>query len=157
VNPLEPSPTPLDLKWRLFGIHFRVHPSFWGVALIFGLVGAPRDRLLSYVFAWVVCMFLSVLVHELGHVIMGRIFGESGNILLCSFGGYATGSYDHLQRWQRIMVSFAGPAAGFLFLFAIIHVDNRYWNSFAADLFDENRIGKTVREFLHLKVPQVNL
>ncbi len=155
MNFLEPAPTPLDLRWRLLGIHFRVHPSFWVVALLFGLMSAPRDRALVFVLAWVLCMFASVLIHELGHVLMGRAFGEPGHILLYSMGGYAMGMYDRLERWQRILVSFAGPGMGFLFLIAVIHVDNGPWNALMKELFVENRFGRTMLEFLHVPVPLV--
>jgi stage IV sporulation protein FB len=135
VNPFEPAPTPLDLKWRLFGINFRVHPSFWFVGLIFGMMGGgnlPRELIFTYIVVWMIAMFLAVLVHELGHVCMGRIFGEHGNILLYSMGGYATGFYDRLERWQRILVAAAGPIAGFLFLIAVVVFDNFYWNGLFA-------------------------
>lgn len=59
------------------------------------------------------CSFLSILVHELGHVLMGRFFGSYGQIVLYSFGGLALGSSDVPRRSQRILVYLAGPAAGF--------------------------------------------
>jgi Zn-dependent protease len=68
---------------------------------------------------WVACAFVSILVHELGHVIAGRIFGEPSNIVLYSMGGLAIGQFGRLARWQRILVYAAGPAAGLL-LFAFV-------------------------------------
>jgi stage IV sporulation protein FB len=55
------------------------------------------------------CVFVSILIHELGHVFVGRIFGSHGHIVLYSFGGLAIGSNDLPRRWQRIVVSLAGP------------------------------------------------
>src|SRR5262249_58800220 len=63
---------------------------------------------------WVACWFLSFLVHEMGHVLMGRAFGSDGHIVLYSFGGLAIGSNDLYRRWQRILVSAAGPGAELL-------------------------------------------
>jgi Zn-dependent protease len=40
---------------------------------------------------------------------MGRLFGSHGHILLHSMGGLAIGSADVSYRWQRILVSLAGP------------------------------------------------
>jgi len=65
-------------------------------------------------------VFVSILVHEFGHVLMGRGFGSWGYIVLYGFGGLAVGS-NHVRRWwQRVLVSLAGPLAGFLFLAMIL-------------------------------------
>lgn len=111
---LEPNETPYDLRWRMFGIDVRVHPMFWLVGVI---MGCRTDRIeIVDVLIWVACMFVSVLVHELGHIWMGQVFGSHGHIVLYAFGGLAIGSNYLHRRWQRIMVCFAGPAAGFIFL-----------------------------------------
>jgi Zn-dependent protease len=77
--------------------------------------GGPNGFL--YLGIWVACVFVSILVHELGHVGMGLAFGSSNShIVLYSFGGLALGSSNVSERWQRIAVLLAGPGAGFLFL-----------------------------------------
>ena len=121
---MEPSASAFDLKWRLFGIQFRVHPSFWFVNLLLGYFyvrGFVRADapLLALLGVWVLCAFVSILVHELGHVTAGRLFGEPSNIVLYSMGGLAVGGFGRLARWQRILVYSAGPAAGLL-LFAFV-------------------------------------
>jgi membrane-associated protease RseP (regulator of RpoE activity) len=110
----EPERTQFDLSWRMFGIHVRVHPLFWLVACLMG--GNWLEVGAGYLALWVACFFVSILVHELGHVFMGRVFGSNGHIVLYGFGGLAIGSSDQPRRWQRIAVSFAGPLAGFLLL-----------------------------------------
>lgn len=105
---LEPEETRYDLRWRMFGTPVRVHPMFWIMSLILGYDGAIKLGL-SFVLAWVVCVFVSVLLHEFGHVWMGKLFGSPGYIVLYSFGGLAVGSKQLYSRWQRILVSFAGP------------------------------------------------
>jgi membrane-associated protease RseP (regulator of RpoE activity) len=98
----------------MFGIDVRVHPMFWVVSL---LMGWSFNQLgFGYVILWIVCVFVSILIHELGHVVAGLAFGSRGHIVLYSFGGLAIGSADVRTRWQRIAVLFAGPLAGFLFL-----------------------------------------
>jgi membrane-associated protease RseP (regulator of RpoE activity) len=109
---LEPNRTPYDLNWKMFGISVRVHPWFWLVALLLGW--GWRRAGFDVLLLWVGCVFVSVLVHELGHVLMGRAFGSRGNILFYGFGGLAVGSNDLRIRWQRIAVLLAGPGAGFL-------------------------------------------
>jgi Zn-dependent protease len=115
---LEPNPTPYDLRWRMFGIAVRVHPAFW---LVSALLGWNVTQLgMGYLLIWVACVFVSILIHELGHVLMGRLFGSWGYIVLYSFGGLAIGSSDLARRWQRVAVSFAGPLAQFLLLGVVI-------------------------------------
>jgi Zn-dependent protease len=117
---IEPGPTQFDLRFRLFGIHVRVHPMFWVISAVLGWpAGGPErygNQFLPLVGIWLACVFVSVLVHELGHVLVGRLFGSQGHIVLYSMGGLAIGSSNLDRRWQRIAVYAAGPAAGFLLL-----------------------------------------
>ena len=105
---LEPNRSPYDLEWRMFGTHVRVHPFFWLVSALLGWPLVEHGGLMQLA-AWMACCFVSILLHEFGHVWMGRVFGSHGHIVLYSFGGLAIGSNDLANRWQRIAVSFAGP------------------------------------------------
>jgi stage IV sporulation protein FB len=113
--------TQFDLSWRMFGIRVRVHPLFWLVACILGGPWLEGRWGAGYLLLWVACVFVSILVHELGHVLAGRAFGAPGHILLYSFGGLAIGSTDLRSRWKRVAVTFAGPLAG-LILFGIVYL-----------------------------------
>jgi Zn-dependent protease len=116
--------TPLDLNFRLFRIPIRVHPLHWVISAVLGQdwfrVGG-----FWYLVLWIFCVFFSILIHEMGHVLMGRVFGSNGEIVLYSFGGLAIGSNDLRRRWQRILVLFAGPGAQFL-LFGVVWVVAHY-------------------------------
>jgi Zn-dependent protease len=116
--------TQFDLSWRMFGIPVRVHPLFWLIAAILGQPYLDAYGA-AYLLIWIACVFVSVLVHELGHVVMGRIFGSRGHILLYSFGGLAIGSTELASRWKRIAVLFAGPGAGFL-LYGLVYLVQLY-------------------------------
>jgi stage IV sporulation protein FB len=126
------------LRWRLFGIQFCIEPSFWFMNALWalligrGITGQPlNDRLLLiFILVWILCTLVSVMVHELGHVIVGRLFGQPGNITLSGMGGQAVGTYDELRPWQRILVIMAGPGAGFLFVAFIVAMDGSAWNQF---------------------------
>lgn len=105
--------TPFDLKFRLFGTHIRVSPWFWLVsAFLFWdyIKGGPE-----YLVIAILCVFFSLLLHEFGHVWMGRLFGTNGHIVLQGWCGLAVGSSNLHNRWQRIAVYLAGPGIQLLF------------------------------------------
>jgi stage IV sporulation protein FB len=103
----QPDQTAMDLHWTMFGISVRVNPMFWLTSALIGYGIAAHD--LKTLVVWVFCVFVSVLLHELGHVLMGRVFGSNGQIVLMAFGGLALGATALRWRWQRILVVFAGP------------------------------------------------
>jgi Zn-dependent protease len=92
----------------MFGTHIRVHPFFWVVmALIcWDLLNIGME----YLITGIICGFVSILLHEFGHIWVGRYFGSEGHIVLWAFGGLAIGSTDLRSRGQRIAVTIAGPA-----------------------------------------------
>lgn len=104
--------SPFDLRWRMFGIAVRVQLSFWLVAALFGIDHLLNKRYGMFA-AWIGCMFVSFLFKELGHVLVGRLFGVRGGIVLYAFGGSPVGPYETLRRWQRILFHAAGPAMSF--------------------------------------------
>src|SRR5262249_2771152 len=96
----------------------RIHPMFWLMALILGQ-GSLRLGV-SHLLMWVACVFISILVHEMGHVVVARVFGVDGEIVLYGFGGLAIPAAQMRSRWQHVSVCLAGPLAGFLFLGLVI-------------------------------------
>ncbi len=119
----EPSETPADARFSLFGFPVRIHPLFWLVMAIFGLglIDAHDGRgFLEQLLLWTIAAFLSVLLHEFGHAVVMRWFGYRPSITLYGFGGYA--SYNSSQmpgHWKQIFISAAGPGIQ-LFLAAAI-------------------------------------
>ncbi|HYH69138.1 MAG TPA: site-2 protease family protein, partial [Urbifossiella sp.] len=114
----EPERTAYDLNFRLFRFPVRVHPWFWLVTLIFGSNRFHPDHP-GFILAWIAVVFVSILVHELGHALAFRAFGVGSHVVLHSFGGLAV-PWDNLRgRGQRIVVALAGPAAGFLLAAAV--------------------------------------
>jgi Zn-dependent protease len=67
----------------------------------------------------IVCVFVSVLVHELGHALVARRYGFPSEIVLVFLFGLATSTRMSPERNLRI--SAAGPLAG-LALAAIVYV-----------------------------------
>jgi stage IV sporulation protein FB len=109
-------PTQADLNFSLFGIPVRVHPLFWLAAVLLGGLNMTPKSLLI----WVGVVFVSILVHEMGHALVIRQFGMWPRILLYTFGGLAV--YDPIRRDPRrqMLISLAGPAAGFLLAGAVV-------------------------------------
>lgn len=99
--------TPYDLSWRMFGIDTRVHPLFWvmSAAICWDLNSIGIQWLLL----GMACIFFSILLHEMGHVLAFRWFGVHSEIVLWAFGGLAIPEGRERKRWQRIFVSAAGP------------------------------------------------
>ncbi len=109
--------TAYDLRFRAVGVPVRVHPLFWLVMLI---LSHMVDVDLKRAFVFVVCAFISILVHEFGHGLSGRLMGdEPSEIVLYAMGGYCAFHQGHLTRWRRLFMLFAGPGAGFL-LFGLV-------------------------------------
>jgi Zn-dependent protease len=104
---IEPAPTPYDLRFHLFGTSVRVHPLFWLVMIIFGW--PYLDDGFIYLGLWVFCGFVSILLHEFGHVWAGKAFRSDGYIVLYGLGGLAVGASDIRGRWRRVVVYLAGP------------------------------------------------
>ncbi|MCA9111031.1 MAG: hypothetical protein KDA52_13855 [Planctomycetaceae bacterium] len=107
-------PTPYDLTFSLFGIPVRVIAWFWLTAVILGFSSVHIGP--EYLLAWVAIVFVSILVHELGHALVAAAFGYPPRILLYHFGGLAlfTPGYNYSQL-RSILISLAGPGAGFVF------------------------------------------
>jgi Zn-dependent protease len=113
----EPPRTPYDLRFSLLGIPVRVHPFFW---LIAAILGANSNQAPMEMFLWVLTVFVSVLVHEMGHALTARSFGWEPWITLYGFGGLAAYRTTFRSPWRQILISFAGPLAGFLFAALIV-------------------------------------
>jgi Zn-dependent protease len=109
----EPAPSSGDLHFRVFGIPVRVSPMFWLISILLGLRtdgATPPAELLI----WIAVVFVSILVHELGHAFTQRRFGGHPWITLYGMGGLAACDDCDRRTSSQILISLAGPAAGFL-------------------------------------------
>lgn len=115
MNFFSSQPTPFDLRWRMFGIPIRVHPTFWLFCWAFSYFYQPiRNLHWGYTLLFIGLMFLAVLWHDLGHALLIRLFGYRVQIILFGMGGAPVGEFEQAKRWQRIVIHMGGPAAGFL-------------------------------------------
>jgi len=110
-------------SFRLFGFPVVVEPWFWLVALILGASGSPATLP-----AWVTAVFVSVLAHELGHALLGRAYGLSPAIRLHGFGGVTLWrSHARISPLRSVLLSLAGPLAGFAFGAAAYALDRIFY------------------------------
>ena len=86
--------TQYDLHFQVLGIPVRIHPAFFVLCVIMGFSeGWARElqvNVLVPILLWTGVVFVSILVHELGHALMARNFGWPPNITLYHFGGLAS-------------------------------------------------------------------
>ena len=115
-----PPPSRYDVRFSVAGIPVRVHPLFWLLAFLFGF---SANNIL-YTFLWVFAIFISILIHELGHAFAFRRYGLRSSIVLHFAGGLtvpesvswgSTWANVALRPNQEILISLAGPFAGFIF------------------------------------------
>jgi len=118
----EPPRSPYDLNFPLLGIPIRVSPWFWLMAVLLGFRLPDAGAVLN----WIAALFLSILVHELGHALVMRAYGFQPWIVLYGMGGLAC--HDSRQTFRsrgsdwlpQVLISFAGPAAEFLLVAVLV-------------------------------------
>lgn len=111
----EPPPTQGDIHFRLAGMPVRIHPFFWVSTLIIGISGTGGQTPPAELFVWIIAVFVSILVHELGHAVVQRHYGGHPRIIMHGFGGLAVCSDCDRSTKSQIIISLAGPMAGFFF------------------------------------------
>jgi membrane-associated protease RseP (regulator of RpoE activity) len=118
----EPPPSGGDLHFRILGFPIRVHPFFWVASLLLGMSGGKAEPI--KVLTWVAVVFASILIHELGHAVLQRRNGGNPRIVLYSFGGLAISDDPDRSAFTQIVISLAGPFAGFIFAAVIMFAMN---------------------------------
>lgn len=110
-------------RFRVAGVPVRVHLLFLLTAFATGSTRLNRPAALL---TWMAVVFVSVLLHELGHALAYRRLGCRASIELHGLGGTTSASgAERLSHGQDAWVSFAGPGTGFLLgglVFAAWHI-----------------------------------
>ncbi len=94
---------------RIFGVPIRIDISLIILIGYFILkAGSPIVGLL-----YAAAVIISVLLHELGHIFVGQIFGSRvRDVTLMFFGGCATMYGMPRNPWKETAIAAAGPAVG---------------------------------------------
>jgi stage IV sporulation protein FB len=142
----EPAESQYDIHFQVFGFPTRVTWGFWVAAVVLGWgecnawddvfvrigIDSPGAPILLVI--WSIAIFLSILVHELGHALVMRRYGMQSRVVLYHFGGLAIGSgfgsWNGARRNSNdardsLLISAAGPAAQ-LALAAIVYAIGRF-------------------------------
>jgi Zn-dependent protease len=97
---------------KVLGIPIKIEPSFLILSVFLASSRGLKPLLLL---EWLVVVFISVLLHELGHALVARRFGLSPQITLYSMGGLTSWSeVKEIAPPKHLAISLAGPGAGFL-------------------------------------------
>ncbi|MCF7806708.1 MAG: site-2 protease family protein, partial [Simkaniaceae bacterium] len=95
-------------------IPIRISPFFFLTA---GLIGYYISRNFTGMLIWIGVIFISIIVHEFGHALISRAFGQNPQIELTAFGGVTYATQPKISLPKEFLVVLAGPCFGFsLFL-----------------------------------------
>jgi hypothetical protein len=106
---------PTVARFRVGPIPVRIEFPFFLVTVLLGYTGGRRSAM--FLLGWTVAVFISVTVHELGHAVVGRVYGGSTSIVLHGMGGLTFrngGRYPSAR--QDILISLAGSATEIILL-----------------------------------------
>jgi Zn-dependent protease/thioredoxin-like negative regulator of GroEL len=102
------------MGFRLFGIDIEIQLGFWVMAFLFGWGGRSAPGV--EVIVWMLVVFVSVLIHELGHGLTIKRLRIEPEISLHWMGGTTSWAPAlPVGRRDHIIISLAGPFAGFAF------------------------------------------
>ena len=101
----------MEIQFRLFGIPIHVSAFFLLSAVVLGRMGSSDSPV--QLAAWIVVMFVGVLLHELGHALTAQAFGQEPAVSLHGFGGVTVWQpRGGLGPGRRAVITLAGPMVG---------------------------------------------
>ena len=100
------------------GIPVAIHPAFFAVILVLGIVYLATPL---YLVTWVAIATVSILLHEFGHAVAFRMYGLRPSVALVGFGGLTSADSadpgaDSFTPARHIVVSLAGPLSAIVLL-----------------------------------------
>jgi Zn-dependent protease len=122
---------------KIFGIPVKVDITF---LLVGAMLASSRLKEPVFLVEWLFVIFISILIHELGHAFVCRVFGLSPQIQLYAMGGLTSWSNNtRISPQKNIAISLAGPFAGFFF-FGIVYLSR--------SIFQDSELGRQFYEDL---------
>lgn len=123
------------LRFRLGSIPVEVRPSHLAIAALLAWSWMPGAQsggsaVLPAILLGALVVFVSILVHELGHAVLARLFGYRPEIVIEWFGGHTTpNAPGPIPWWKDVVLTFAGPLFG-LFLALVAFVAMQFTGAF---------------------------
>ncbi|MBL8953113.1 MAG: hypothetical protein JNK82_20215 [Myxococcaceae bacterium] len=94
------------MNFRLGSIPVRIRPEFFILPVVFGLQAGSTEKVVG----WMAIVFVSVLLHELGHALAMRFYGFAPRIELHAMGGVtAWPEGGRPNEKQKLWVTLCGP------------------------------------------------
>lgn len=119
--------------YRIGGIPLAVSPFFFVTA---GLIGYLMTGSLIGMLIGIVIIFFSILIHELGHALSSKAFGQNPRIELNAFGGLTYPEGPSISKGREFIVVLMGPLFGFaLAIFAYFVMRLVQGNVLATQIF----------------------
>jgi stage IV sporulation protein FB len=128
----EPPRTGAELRWRLFGIQFRVLPSFFILSAVLAYVFVGFN--LKAMAVDVVCIFIAIVFTEFVQGLVYRSYGLRSTVLIQEFGGGIYPESEPPTALQRITAALSNPASSFL-LFAVVYYSNQEYDWAATSVY----------------------
>lgn len=120
------------LRFRLGRIPVEVHTSHWLIAALIAYTFLPMgdgggalggQQLLPLLLVGMAVVFISLLVHEMGHALVALAFGYRPSIQLVMLGGLTQpNAPGPIAWWRDVLLTAAGPLFGFLLYIASAQV-----------------------------------
>jgi len=109
-------------------IPIKISPFFYVTAGLIGWLNSMgTSRPIILVLLWIVVIFVSILVHEFGHALTARFFGQNPRIELVALGGLTVQEGKPLRGWREFLVVLNGPLFGFFLFFLSLMLLNTGW------------------------------
>ncbi len=135
-------------EFTLFRIPIRVEPFHWVILAILGSAGnglESRKDLID-VLLFMVAGFFSIVIHEMGHALVGRKYGAPNpQIILHGMGGVALFPGARFNRKENFLVTAAGP--GIQILFGLIALAGIFFAQLPPGVIDFVSIFMTISLF----------
>ena len=98
-------------RFKVMGFHVNVRPGFLMLCAVYLLLGLSRKDPLWSIASFAAIVFVSIVVHELGHALMcRRLKVRVSDVEIHGFGGHVMSAQTTARN--QFLISIAGPGAG---------------------------------------------